>query len=116
MWWTTIDRAVNIVFLILALSLLSILYIDSGERKDFQLFEKRLTLYQNESRKVIENNTLYLEGRVNAIASNQDTYQLSSSRRLDVLENRLKIMEEQNKDLMTQARVLNYNNNVNTLH
>jgi len=113
--WTTLDRLVNVVFLILALSMLSVLYIDADERKDFKLFEKKLEIFQAESRKVIENNTLYLEGRVNTLASNQDTYQLSSSRRLDVLESRIKMMENQNKDLIRQNKVLTYNNNINTV-
>jgi cell shape-determining protein MreC len=110
-----LHRAVDIVFLILALTILSILFISSEEQKDFQLFEKSLAIHKDSTRKLIDNHLIYLEGRLNSVAYNQDTYQVSTSKRIDILETRIRVLQDENKELK-QSRVLNYNNNVNTLN
>jgi hypothetical protein len=58
--------------------------------------------------KVMSNNLMYLEGRLNNLATNQDSYQISTSRRLDVLAARQQSLENRKRD---NTRIVNTNTN-----
>ena len=101
MWvvWGTIQKAVEITLLAVGITMLFVIHAGYKENKDYQLFENSLALHRMDTRKLVENHLQYLEGRINYIATNQDTYQISTSRRLDVLENRVKVLQEENQAL-----------------
>lgn len=99
MLWTIIHRAVDIVLLILALSLLSMVGISATEKTGKTDFIKRIELFQKETRAEISKNTQYLESKINSVAERQDGYQNSTFSRLTLLENKLKVIESENKEL-----------------
>ena len=49
---------------------------------------------------------MYLEDKINRLASNQDSYQVNTTRRLEVLEARQQSLEDRKRD---NSRIINNN-------
>lgn len=110
MLWTFVERITNLVILLLALILLTKVGLLAKEQDDSGLFDKKVTLFQEENKKVIDNNFYYLETRINKLSEAQDNYQNTSFSRINILEQRLIKLEKDNKQ---NNKVVN--NNINTL-
>lgn len=79
---------------------------DDNLRKEFQ------TLREDIDKK--NNNTInYLESRVNNLAQRQDEYQVGSNARMDIIENRLGLSINDNKNINTNINNIVINGNKN---
>ena len=94
MFWKTLNLVVNLTFLLLAVTIMTILLRNDLQRGDFSNYESVLQSAKQEIHRVNQSNFIYLEGKTNAVASNQDSYQTNTARRLDVLEQRIKNLED----------------------
>jgi len=73
---------------------------------------EQIDLVREENRRVIGNNTTYLEGRVNELAKSQNDYQVSTSRKISLLEDKVgKLSAEGGRQ-----RLINNNNNSLTIN
>jgi len=108
MWvgWGTIHKAVEITLLAVGITLLFVIHSGYKENKDFEMFEKSLAIHRVATGRLIENHLQHLESRINYTTSNQDTYQISTSRRLEVLELRVIALQEENKALRNGRMVV----------
>jgi len=113
--WTFINRAVDVLLLLLAVSLLGVLGITASQSNDSREFVQRIELFQEETAKVIYKNTEYMETRINALAESQDGYQNSTYTRLEMVENRVRVLEKKgldsNKSVRSGVVVNNVQNN-----
>lgn len=109
MFWKTLNLVVNCTFLLLAITIMTILIRNEGYRNDLADYEIALQELRQEINKVNQSNFVYLETKLNRVAGNQDSYQTNITSRLDVLENRMKSLETQGKGRPT--RLTNINNN-----
>jgi hypothetical protein len=96
-FWKIVERSTNLVFLLLAIVILSKTWQDEKSSSELQAEKKALV-------ELIDNRTYYLEGKINRQAEIQDDYQISVSRRLDIVDNRLKVLEQENKALKQQQK------------
>lgn len=110
MAWIIIDRVVSLTFLLLAVTTLILLLNTSSATKEASNFGEKLELYKQESIKVMSGNINYMDGRLNKVAENQDSYQVSSDQRLYVLEMQVKQLMSDRKN---NQKIVN--NNINTL-
>lgn len=94
MFWKILNLVVNLTFLLLAITIMTILLRNDNYRKDFIYYESALEDTKREVNKVNQSNFMYLEEKINRTSSNQDSYQLNTSRRLDVLEERMKSFQK----------------------
>jgi len=104
--WTIVNRAVDVVFLVLALVILILFYSNSQKENVEDYTLKQLEIYKIENRKVMENHLYYLENKINRVAESSDGYQVSSATRIDVLEKKVKELEKSNKQ---QNKIINNN-------
>lgn len=116
MFWVVIDRTVNLTFLLLALVIIGTLLSNSKKEDRDERFILEIAALRQDFRKVMDNNLSYLEKRQNTQAEIQDQYQFSTSRRIDVVENRITKLEKENKALKQQQKIVNNNLNINTLN
>ena len=108
MFWKTLHLAVNLTFLLLATVIMVTLLKDDGYREDLVVYKTSIAELKQEVMSVNQNNFSYLENKANRIAVGQDNYQISVDRRLDVLETRVKTLEDFKND---NSRIINTNNN-----
>lgn len=108
LFWKTLNLVVNCTFLLLAITIMTILLRNDNYRSDFSNYEVALHELRREVNKVNQSNFVYLEAKANRVAENQDSYQVNMSRRVDVLEQRMKALEAKRT---TSARVTNTNTN-----
>ena len=94
MFWKTLNLVVNLTFLLLAVTIMTILLRNDLQRGDFSNYESVLQSAKQEIHRVNQSNFIYLERKINAVASNQDSYQINTTRRVDVLEQRMKMLQE----------------------
>lgn len=113
MFWTVLSRVVDLTFLLLAVVILTILMGNSNELSEANEFRSELSVFKKQTRDVMDNNIHYIEGRVNRLAETQDSYMITMSRRVDILENKLRMFEEKKKE---HSNVVNTNNNVNVIN
>lgn len=106
MFWKTLNLVVNLTFLLLAITIMTILMRNESYRKDFSSYETAIIDLKQEVNKVNQSNYIYLESKINRVASNQDSYQTNTSRRLDVLEIRQQNLENRKRD---STRIVNTN-------
>lgn len=90
MVWIIVDRVVSLTFLLLATTTLILLLNTASATKEASNFGEKLELYKQESMKVMSNNINYIDGRLNKVSENQDSYQVSTDQRLYVLELQVK--------------------------
>lgn len=110
MVWIIVDRIVSLTFLLLAVTTLILLLNTTSATKEASNFSEKLELYKQESMKVMSNNINYVDGRLNKVAENQDSYQVSSDQRMYVLEMQVKQLMSDKKN---NQKIVN--NNINTL-
>lgn len=106
LFWKTLNLVVNCTFLLLAITIMTILLRNDNYRSDFSNYEVALQELRREVNKVNQSNFMYLEEKINRVASNQDSYQINMSRRVDVLEVRQQNLENRRKD---NNRIINNN-------
>jgi len=88
---------------------MTILLRNEAYRNDFANYEVALQDLQRNINKVNQSNFEYLETKINRVAENQDSYQINMSRRVDVLEERMKALESKRN---VSPRVTNTNTNI----
>lgn len=113
MFWIVLGRVVDLTFLLLAVVILTILMGNSSELSATNKFSSELSVFKKQTRDVMDNNIEYVEGRVNRLAETQDSYMITMSRRIDILESKLRMFEEKKKE---HSNVVNTNNNVNVIN
>lgn len=106
---------VDLTFLLLAVLLITILLRDmkvSDNNNNTQLNIEALRL---EVTKVMSTNINYVEGRVNKLGETQDTYQVSTTHKINLLEQKVEKLEKDNKNT---NRIINTitNNNTNIVN
>lgn len=106
MVWIIIDRIVSLTFLLVAITVLILLLNTASATKEGSNFSEKLDLYKQESLKVMSNNMNYFDTRINKVAENQDSYQVSTGQRLYVLEMQVKTLEA---DKRNNQKVINNN-------
>jgi hypothetical protein len=105
LFWKTLNLVVNLTFLLLAITIMTILLKNDNYRADVSGYEISLSELRQDVNKANQSNFMYLEEKSNRIAMNQDSYQTNTSRRLDVLEERMKMLQN-NK---SPSRIINTN-------
>lgn len=105
---TLLQNVVNFVFLLLAITLLIILWGSATDSSNSNNLLEQIEMVRDENRKVIGNNTAFLEQKINSLAKVQNDYQYSTSRKITLLENKV----EQLSKKEPKQRLINNN----TLH
>ena len=108
---TLLQNVVNFVFLLLAITLLIILWSSATDSTNTNNLLEQIEMVRDENRKVIGNNTIFLEQKINALAKVQNDYQYSTSRKMTLLENKV----EQLSKKEPKQRLINNNNLHNSL-
>jgi hypothetical protein len=106
--WKIIERAVNVVFLVLALVILTLFYNNFRENSITDTTLQQLELYKEHNQRIRETNVSYFEKRIGRLESALDSYQVSMSNRVDVISQKVKLLEVEKK----APRVVN--NNINS--
>lgn len=106
LFWKTLSLVVNLTFLLLAITIMTILLKNGSYRADVSSYEVALSELRQDVNKVNQSNFMYLEEKSNRIAMNQDSYQVNTTRRIDVLEERIKSLQSNNK---ASSRIINTN-------
>lgn len=112
LFWKTLSLVVNLTFLLLAITIMTILLKNDSYRADVSSYETALSELRHNVNKVNQSNFIYLEGKINVVATNQDSYQNNTTRRADVLEQRMKALEE--KRVERRNNIVNNNNILST--
>lgn len=108
---TLLQNVVNFVFLLLAITLLIILWGSATDSTNTNNLLEQIEMVRDENRKVIGNNTIFLENKINTQAKIQNDYQFSTSRKIELLEKRVdQIAKGEGKQ-----RLINNNNLHNSL-
>lgn len=105
---TLLQNVVNFVFLLLAITLLIILWGSATDSTNSNNLLEQIEMVRDENRKVIVNNTTFLESKINNLAKTQDEYQYSTSRKIALLESKVELLVKKEP----KQRLINNN----TLH
>lgn len=116
MFWKFVERLVLTTYLLLGLVMGIVLYGGVNQNAKAFDFEGSLQVFKEEITKAISNNLQYVETRVNRLSRNVDEYQSSMSTRQDILEGKVKALEQENKNLKNQSKVINNNLNNNVVN
>ena len=112
MLWTILQNAVNCLFLVLCVVVLTIVLKQNASDVAANNVVEQIDLVREENRRVIGNNTTYLERRVNELAKSQNDYQVSTSRKISLLEDKVgKLSVEGGRQ-----RLINNNSNSLTIN
>ena len=87
--WPLLQNVVNFVFLLLALTLLITLWGNTQDNTTANNLLEQIEMVRDENRKVIGNNTIFLENKINTQAKIQNDYQFSTSRKIELLERKV---------------------------
>jgi len=109
LFWKTLNLVVNLTFLLLAITIMSILLKNDNYRADLSSYQVALTELRQDVNKANQSNFTYLEDKANRIAANQDSYQVNMSRRIEILEARQQSLEMRKRD---NSRIINNNSAV----
>lgn len=109
LFWKTLNLFVNLTFLLLAITIMTILLKNDNYRADLSSYQVALTELRQDVNKANQSNFTYLEDKANRIAANQDSYQVNMSRRIEVLEARQQSLELRKRD---NSRIINNNSAV----
>lgn len=101
---------VDLTFLLLSVILIVTILKDTRERDVVNTARNEVLITKQELTNTMTRSMNYFEGRVNSAEQRQDSYQTSTSRRLDVLETRMIVLEAQRKD---SGKNVNVNTNTN---
>lgn len=110
--WDILQRVVSITTLFLLIIMIAVIFSNGKATVESDYLAIRIEEYKEDSNKMAANNLSYLEARLNRLAENQDSYQNGTATRLSILEARVKVLETENKDLKSQAKVVNNNTNL----
>jgi len=110
MLWVIVERVVHLFTLVLLIVMLSIIFTNNKTSHDVLQFDEKLTQYKQENQATRANNIAYIEKRINKLQEQQDTYQILVDRRLQIMDNQVRMLLESNK--VTQKVI---NNNINTV-
>ena len=105
---TLLQNVVNFVFLLLAVTLLIILWGNTQDNTTANNLLEQIEMVRDENRRVIVNNTTFLEQKINSLAKVQNDYQYSTSRKITLLENKV-------EQLRPKQRLITNNNLHNSL-
>ena len=107
--WPLLQNVVNFVFLLLALTLLIILWGNTQDNTTASNLLEQIEMVRDENRKVIGNNTIFLENKINTQAKIQNDYQFSTSRKIELLERKVDQIakEEPKQRLITNNNLRN---------
>ena len=109
LFWKTLNLFVNLTFLLLAITIMTILLKNDNYRADLLSYQVALTELRQDVNKANQSNFTYLEDKANRIAANQDSYQVNMSRRIEILEARQQSLEMRKRD---NSRTINNNSAV----
>ena len=87
--WPLLQNVVNFVFLLLALTLQIILWGNTQDNTTASNLLEQIEMVRDENRKVIGDNTIFLENKINTQAKIQNDYQFSTSRKIELLERKV---------------------------
>lgn len=104
MFWTWLQGIVNLTFLILAITLLSAIWSNTKQNEDVNNISEYKILIERDVKDTINRNQIYTEKRVNKIAETQDSYQASTSQKVFMLEERIRLLESEVKSLAAPRR------------
>lgn len=113
MIWIVVDRVVSLTFLLLSITTLILLLNTASSTKEASNFGEKLDMYKQENMKVMSNNINYMDGRINKVSQNQDSYQVSSDQRMYVLEMQVKQLMLDKKSGSPKIINTNIQNNTN---
>ena len=108
--WPLLQNVVNFVFLLLALTLLIILWGNTQDNTTASNLLEQIEMVRDENRKVIGNNTIFLENKINTLAKQQNDYQFSTSRKISLLEGKIEKLDT------PKQRLINNNHNSLTIN
>ncbi len=94
MVWIIIDRACQTLFLILALTILGLLFSNTYQNRLVDNTLAQLELYKQENAKAQTDALAKLENKVDILSSNQDSYQLNITKRVDKVEDKMIVDKE----------------------
>ena len=89
MLWTILQNAVNCLFLVLCVVVLTIVLRQNASDVAANNVVEQIDLVREENRRVIGNNTIFLENKINTQAKIQNDYQFSTSRKIELLERKV---------------------------
>ncbi len=108
--WEIIQRITSLSTVFLLIVMLSMITADSKTSLDKNNILTKVEQSKEEFRKVMANNLEYVEKRINRLAENQDNYQNATAKEISLLKVRVNTLEEENKALKSQAKIVNNNN------
>lgn len=110
--WEIVQRITSITTLFLLVTVSFVILSNGKNSIQEDYLAIRLEKYKEDNQKVITTNLSYVEGRLNRLAVNQDTYQNGTATTISLLEQRVKMLEQENKTLKSQQKIINTNNNL----
>lgn len=105
MFWKTLNLVVNLTFLLLAITIMTMLLRNDSYRTDLSNYEISLEQLGQDINRVNRSNFTYLEDKINRVAASQDSYQSNMTRRIEVIDARQKAILESR----SHTRVINNN-------
>jgi|SRR5690606_5502906 len=108
---TLLQNVVNFLFLLLATTLLIILWGSATDSTNSNNLLEQIEMVRDENRRVIVNNTTFLESKINNLAKTQDEYQYSTSRKIALLESKVELLVKKEP----KQRLINNNSLHNSL-
>lgn len=111
---TLLQNVVNFVFLLLAITLLIILWGSATDNTNTNNLLEQIETVRDENRKVIGSNTAFLEQKINSLAKVQNDYQYSTSRKIALLENKVESLSKKEPQHRLISNNLNKSLIINT--
>lgn len=100
---------VDLTFLLLAVVLIVVILKDTKEREVVDTARHEVAITKQELNDSLSKSVSYFEDRIGKSEQRQDSYQTSTSRRLDVLESRMLVLESQRKETFNNVNTVNNN-------
>ena len=111
---TLLQNVVNFVFLLLAITLLIVLWGSATDNTNTNNLLEQIETVRDENRKVIGSNTAFLEQKINSLAKVQNDYQYSTSRKIALLENKVESLSKTERQHRLISNNLNKSLIINT--
>jgi len=112
MGWLIVDRVVTLLTLVMLVLMVTVIFTADRSSKDAIDFKEQLANYKLENQNTRINNIAYIEKRIGKLQEQQDTYQILVDRRLQIMENQIKLAVDNNK---VNQKVINTNINNNAV-
>lgn len=106
MFWTVVERLVNLTFLLLAIIIITMLLNNTTASSDANNFSLKIEAFRQETLKVLNNNLDYVDKRLNRLAETQDSYQNSTDQRVYLVEQQVKLLQLDKKN---NQKIINNN-------